>query len=119
MAAAVRQSSRSTVSLIGGKSTYVRMSGFRGGVNYYRNFQRNWEITENLSGAKIQVPTTFIAGEHDETILGATAATLRQMMAPATEDLRDVILIPNMGHWIQQEAPDKVNDIIVNFLKTF
>ena len=38
-------------------------SGFRGGVNYYRNFHRNWEITEDLSDSKVEVPTLFLAGE--------------------------------------------------------
>ncbi len=43
-------------------------AGFRGGVNYYRNFHRNWEITENLDGTRIKIPTLFIAGEKDIVI---------------------------------------------------
>jgi pimeloyl-ACP methyl ester carboxylesterase len=93
-------------------------SGFRGGVNYYRNFHRNWEITEHLSGVKIQMPTLFIAGQLDITILGAAEKELKQMMTPAMEDLRGVILVPKMGHWIQQEAPKEVNSALIEFLQS-
>jgi epoxide hydrolase A/B len=92
-------------------------SGFRGGVNYYRNMQRNWEITEHLSGVKIQMPTLFIAGEMDITILEASEEELRQMMTPAIADLRNVVLFPKMGHWIQQEAPEEVNEALIGFLQ--
>ncbi len=91
-------------------------SGFRGGVNYYRNFQRNWEITENLQGVTIDVPTLFIAGERDVVIAGASKEQLTGAMSRAANDLRDVVLIPEIGHWVQQEAPDEVNQAISEFL---
>ena len=92
-------------------------SGFRGGVNYYRNFQRNWEITENLEGVKVQVPTLFIAGERDVVIAGATQEQLTASMSRATEDLRGVVLIPEIGHWVQQEAPEATNAAMLEFLR--
>ena len=92
-------------------------SGFRGGVNYYRNFQRNWEITENLEGVKVQVPTLFIAGERDVVIAGATQEQLTGSMSRATEDLRGVVLIPEIGHWVQQEAPQATNAAMLEFLQ--
>ena len=91
-------------------------SGFRGGINYYRNFQRNWEITEDLSNTRILVPTIFIAGEQDSVIAGASKEQLASSMGRVVDDLRDVILMPSMGHWIQQEAPDEVNQIMSDFL---
>ena len=93
-------------------------SGFRGGVNYYRNFHRNWEITEDLTGVKIGVPTLFIAGEKDIVIRGATAPMLKMMMSAGVEDLRDVVLVPEMGHWIQQEDPEATNTAMLDFLKS-
>ena len=92
-------------------------AGFRGGVNYYRNFQRNWEITENLEGVKVQVPTLFIAGERDVVIAGATQEQLTGSMSRATEDLRGVVLIPEIGHWVQQEAPEATNAAMLEFLQ--
>ena len=92
-------------------------SGFRGGVNYYRNFQRNWEITEHLADAKIEVPTLFIAGSKDVVIGGATASELEGLMGRAIDDLRDVVLVPEMGHWIQQEDPGATNEALLRFLQ--
>lgn len=98
-------------------STFEK-SGFRGGVNYYRNFHRNWEITEHLDGVKIGVPTIFIAGSEDIVIRGATAPMLKMMMSQGVEELRDVVLVPDMGHWIQQEAPEATNEAMLEFLKS-
>ena len=91
-------------------------SGFRGGVNYYRNFGRNWEITESLSNTKIEVPTLFIAGEQDVVIAGASKEQLTGAMRRVVTDLHDVLLIPNIGHWVQQEAPDETNQAMSDFL---
>ena len=91
-------------------------AGFRGGINYYRNFHRNWEITEHLEGATIKVPVLFIAGSRDSVIAGADEERLTATISRAADDLRGVILIPEIGHWVQQEAPDEVNQAISDFL---
>ena len=90
-------------------------AGFRGGVNYYRNIGHNWELTENLNQI-VGVPTLFIAGEQDQVIGGATKEALEGMMQNTIPDLRDVVLIPGIGHWVQQEAPEQTNAAIVKFL---
>ncbi len=92
-------------------------AGFRGGVNYYRNFHRNWEITPQLAELQVAVPTRFIAGERDVVIAGATQDQLTAMMAPVVPDLRGVILLPDAGHWIQQELPEDTNAAILEFLE--
>jgi pimeloyl-ACP methyl ester carboxylesterase len=91
-------------------------AGFRGGVNYYRNFNRNWEITPELTGARIKVPVAFIAGVDDVVIRGASETALRTQMARVADDLRAVKLIPGAGHWIQQEKPQETNAFILDFL---
>lgn len=91
-------------------------SGFRGGVNYYRNFHRNWEITAHLDGVKITVPTLFIAGSRDIVIAGATQEQLTASMSRVVEDLRGVVLLPEIGHWVQQEAPADTNLAMLEFL---
>jgi len=91
-------------------------AGFRGGVNYYRNFHRNWEITPELDGAQITVPTLFIAGENDVVIAGASEAQLTASMSRVAQDLRGVVLLPEAGHWIQQELPEETNAAILDFL---
>jgi pimeloyl-ACP methyl ester carboxylesterase len=91
-------------------------SGFRGGVNYYRNFHRNWEITAHLQDAKITIPTLFIAGSRDVVIGGAPQGRLQGAMSRVVEDLRGVILVPDVGHWVQQEAPVETTAAMLEFL---
>ena len=91
-------------------------AGFRGGINYYRNFHRNWETTPQLEGVKVAQPSLFIAGEKDVVIAGATKEALEGSIGRATEDLRGVHLIPDVGHWVQQESPDEVNRLLIDFL---
>lgn len=91
-------------------------AGFRGGVNYYRNFQRNWDITAHLQDTKIDQPVLFIAGEQDIVIAGANRDQLTGVMTQVATDLRDVVLFPDVGHWVQQEAPVRTNQALLTFL---
>ena len=93
-------------------------SGFRGGINYYRNFHRNWETTPQLADAKVTAPVYFIAGDKDVVIRGATADALKASMKNAVPDLRGVTLIPNTGHWVQQERPAETNAVMIEFLQS-
>jgi pimeloyl-ACP methyl ester carboxylesterase len=92
-------------------------AGFRGGINYYRNFQRNWDTTPQLEGVQIQQPVLFIAGSKDIVIRGASTEQLTAMMKPAVPNLRGVVLIPGVGHWVQQESAAETNAAIVAFLR--
>ena len=92
-------------------------AGFRGGVNYYRNIERNWEITEDLEDFAIKVPTLFLAGAQDMVIRGATKEMLKSSMEKLIPDLQEIILLPNIGHWVQQEAPEETNQALLNFLQ--
>jgi pimeloyl-ACP methyl ester carboxylesterase len=89
-------------------------SGFRGPLNYYRNHNLSWELTRDLP-TRIEQPAMFAAGEKDGVILMAAAAL--EAMPEHVTDLRINELIPDVGHWTQQEAPAAVNDLIVRFLK--
>jgi pimeloyl-ACP methyl ester carboxylesterase len=95
-------------------------AGFRGGINFYRNSERNWETTPQLAGAKITVPVRFIAGARDGVIRRGgegTVEELTQRMSRVVTDLRGVVLIPEAGHWVQQEKPQETNAAIIEFLK--
>jgi len=89
-------------------------SGFRGPLNYYRNFDLTWELTEGTPKT-ISQPAMFVAGEKDGVIVMAGEAL--KLMPERVPDLRINELIPGVGHWTQQEAPDAVNDAILRFLK--
>ena len=90
-------------------------AGFRGGVNYYRNFGLSWELTADLDQT-VQVPALFIAGDQDLVIAGASAEQLRAMMATTVPQLTDLVLLPDIGHWVQQEAPAETNAALERFL---
>ena len=92
-------------------------TGFRGGINNYRNFTRNWETTPELAGAQVAQPVLFIAGAKDIVIRGATVERLTAMMKPVAPKLREVMLLPDIGHWVQQESPAEVNAALLEFLR--
>ncbi len=62
------------------------------------------------------MPALFIAGEKDVVIGGATAAMLKGVMEPVMTDLRGVVIVPEVGHWIQQEDPAATNEALLSFL---
>lgn len=91
-------------------------SGFRGGLNWYRNIDRNWELTAPWAGAVIRQPALFIAGSADPVIeLGSGAAAV-QALAATVPGLRRKFIIEGAGHFIQQERPELVNGAILEFL---
>jgi pimeloyl-ACP methyl ester carboxylesterase len=89
-------------------------TGFTGGLNWYRNLDRNWELTPQLAGAKVSVPALFIAGAADPVIM----MTPRDGMHENVLDLRGEILIDGAGHWVQQERPTEVNQALIEFLRS-
>lgn len=98
-----------------------RRAGFRGGINYYRNFDRNWATTPQLDGAKIRQPTIFLAGEKDSVIARAGPPSVERLTAQMSRvctDFRGVTLFPDTGHWLQQERPAEVNRALVAFVNS-
>ena len=92
-------------------------TGFTGPLNWYRNFDRNWEITApetgNLAAATIDVPLLFLAGSADP-VLGFTPRD--RVTEVATGGYREVLL-DGAGHWLQQERPEEVNKVLLEFLE--
>lgn len=91
-------------------------AGFHGGINYYRNIDKNWEIMAPYADQAIEIPTLFMAGDKDFVIGRATREDLLASMKKGVPNLKDVVILPGIGHWIQQEAPEQVNKAILGFL---
>ena len=89
-------------------------TGFSGGLNWYRNIRRNWELTEHLHGAKVLAPAMFLQGDRDPVALFMSA----DRMAEGVPDLRVRVSLPGAGHWVQQERPGEVNAALLGFLGT-
>ncbi|OMB96452.1 epoxide hydrolase [Mycobacterium sp. NS-7484] len=91
-------------------------NGFTGPLNWYRNFDRNWELTdpdaENTAAQTITVPTLFLAGSADAVLSFTPRDRVRDVV---TGDYREVLL-EGAGHWLQQERPDEVNAVLLEFL---
>jgi pimeloyl-ACP methyl ester carboxylesterase len=96
--------------------TFAR-TGLRGGINWYRNIDRNWELTAPWQDAKIHQPALFIAGAKDPVITGLIGARALETMHEIVPGLVDKVIIDGAGHWIQQEKPGDVNAALLGFLK--
>jgi pimeloyl-ACP methyl ester carboxylesterase len=92
-------------------------SGFRGSLNRYRNQQRDWERLTALAGARITMPACFIAGSRDKVLRFVPGVDLVENMQRWVDDLRICRLIDGAGHWIQQERPEEVNALLLQFLR--
>jgi pimeloyl-ACP methyl ester carboxylesterase len=88
-------------------------TGFTGGINWYRNFDRNWETTPQLDGAHVTVPSLFIGGALDPVLVMSPPA----VQDPWLDDHRGTVIIDGAGHWVQQEKPDETNAALLEFLK--
>jgi microsomal epoxide hydrolase/non-specific protein-tyrosine kinase len=86
-----------------------RRTGFTGGINWYRNITRNWLRAEGLDHT-VRVPSLMIMAEHD-VVLPPSAA---DGMAAIVPDLEKV-LVRNSGHWTQQERPEEVNRLLIDW----
>ena len=89
--------------------------GFRGGLNWYRNMDRTWELSGPFQGQKIDQPALFISGDRD---LIRANPTWEAGMRAVLNHLRDPVILPGIGHWTQQEAPEAVNRAMIDFLKS-
>lgn len=94
-----------------------KASGFRGGFNWYRNIDRNWELTAPWHGALVRQPSLFIAGSEDSVITGMIGAKRVAELDKVLPDLRGKIIIDGAGHWVQQERPAEVNAALLKFLR--
>ena len=98
-------------------SEAYKKSGFRGGLNWYRNIDRNWELTAPWHGAQIVQPSLFIAGSKDAVITGVMGGKRVADMGRVLPNLRQNLIIEGAGHWVQQERADEVNAALITFLR--
>jgi pimeloyl-ACP methyl ester carboxylesterase len=95
--------------------TYVHAyekSGFRGGINWYRNIDRNSREHPEIGVSKLTLPCLMITAEWD----GALPPRMAAGMPALCSDL-EMHNIERAGHWVQQEFPEAVNEKIVDWLK--
>jgi pimeloyl-ACP methyl ester carboxylesterase len=92
-------------------------SGFRGGLNWYRNIDRNWELMAPYTGAPITVPALYIAGDLDLVVAFPRMKEVIADLKRFIPELRGSVMLTGCGHWTQQERASEVNAAIIEFLR--
>jgi pimeloyl-ACP methyl ester carboxylesterase len=87
-------------------------TGFTGALNWYRNFDRNWQLTADIPATTITVPSLFIVGADDPVLQFTTTDRHAEVISGPYREL----IINDAGHWIQQERPGVVNEALLDFL---
>ncbi len=94
-----------------------KASGFRGPLNRYRNHQRDYEWLQGWKGKRIEQPALFIGGTRDPatTLFGAVTdpVAMMKLFAPKVEGH----ILDGVGHWTQQERPDEVNRLLLDWIR--
>jgi pimeloyl-ACP methyl ester carboxylesterase len=93
-------------------------TGFAGGLNWYRNIDRNWELMAPFAGARIKVPALYAAGDRDLVVAFSGMDQLLANLRTFVPQIRDTLMLPGCGHWTQQERPDEVNAAMIDFLRS-
>lgn len=88
-----------------------KKTGFTGGINWYRNIDRNWELTKDLK-YQIDLPCLYVGAE-DDVVLPPSSANGMERFVPQLEKAT----IADCGHWTQQEQPEEFNRILIGWLK--
>ncbi len=91
---------------------YAR-TGFWGPLGVYRNQDRDWHEHPEIGTVGVRQPALFIGGRRDPAVLFGKL----EPMEAAVPNLRRIVLLPNCGHWTQQERPGDVNDELLAFLQ--
>jgi epoxide hydrolase A/B len=92
-------------------------TGFRGGLNWYRNIDRNWELLAPYAGAVVTVPALYVVGDRDLVVRFPGAQQLIANLSTFVPKLRRTVMLPGCGHWTQQERAREVNEAMLEFLK--
>ena len=90
-------------------------TGFQGGLQWYRSGSVGAAEMQLFAGRTIDQPSIFVAGASDWGAYQGPGA-LERMQEHACTDFRGVHMVDGAGHWVQQEQPEAVNTLLVNFL---
>ena len=93
-----------------------RAGGFRGPLNRYRAQEIDLAELASLAEQQVTQPAYFVGGERDAVRSFVPGVDLYANPGAACTDFRGSTIIPKVGHWVQQEAPDATNAALDAFL---
>jgi pimeloyl-ACP methyl ester carboxylesterase len=93
-----------------------KRTGFAGGLNWYRNIDRNWELLAPFAGMPITIPALYVAGDRDLVVAFRGMDQLIPNLRKYVPQLHRTIMLPGCGHWTQQERAAEVNAAMIEFL---
>jgi pimeloyl-ACP methyl ester carboxylesterase len=92
-------------------------TGFTGGLNWYRNIDRNWALTAPWRGAGIDTPALFVVGDRDVVYhFPGGGPEMVGNLRRSVPNLKEGVILEGCGHWTQQERPTEVNRLLTEFL---
>ncbi|MFV2125923.1 alpha/beta fold hydrolase [Micromonospora sp. LOL_013] len=91
-------------------------TGFTGGLNWWRTIDLSWELTAPWQGAPVTVPALYVHGDRDGSIQLPGMDQLIPNLKYLVPGLTSTTVLPGVGHWTQQEAPEEVNAELLKFL---
>ncbi|KAK3197962.1 hypothetical protein Dsin_021377 [Dipteronia sinensis] len=102
-------------------ATKFNQSGFTGGLNYYRALDLNWELTATWTGAVVKTPVKYVVGELDSvyTTPGIKEYVDNGGFKKDVPLLEEIVVMENVGHFINQERAEQVNNLIYEFISKF
>jgi pimeloyl-ACP methyl ester carboxylesterase len=92
-------------------------TGFGGTLNWYRTFEQSWELMAAWTGARLHSPALYMVGERDTFLSYPGSRELIAGLPTFAPALKETILLPGGGHYLQQECPTEVNAALIKFLK--
>ncbi|QQS11298.1 MAG: alpha/beta hydrolase [Rhodospirillales bacterium] len=92
-------------------------TGFRGGLNWYRNMTRGWRLFGPWRGQPIHQPSMFIAGSRDGVLHFPASQAQIEAFPRTLPGIRGSHIVEGAGHWIQRERADTVNGLLIEFLR--
>lgn len=86
-------------------------TGFGGGLNYYRNIDANWQWSRDVLAKPSDVPALFVTGDDDLVARFMPSDRMSELFTHLEK-----IVVPGAGHWVHQERPEHINDLLLDFI---
>ncbi len=88
-------------------------TGLSGALGFYRNLERDYPALKEIYRHRLEQPVLFLGGAEEPTLRFGSLDPMRRSLP----NLRQAIVLPGCGHWVQQERAAAVNEALVAFLK--